>query len=70
MATSALLKNTVSIEEWMVAATFIKYRNTENSWKKLLPATKGSSLQGKIMSCHLTKIFVHLPSVIVAVCLL
>ena len=28
MAARALLKNTVSIEEWMAAATLVKQRNT------------------------------------------
>ena len=28
MVASALLKSTVSIEEWLAATTFVKYRNT------------------------------------------
>ena len=28
MVANSLLKNTVSIEEWMTAATFVKYRNS------------------------------------------
>ena len=66
---SALLKNTVSIEEWLAATTFMKKRNTVLR-KKLFPSIKrrkkcfvtnnyfGS--QPFLMSCYLTKIFVHL----------
>ena len=28
MVANSLLKNTVSIEEWMTAVTFVKYRNS------------------------------------------
>ena len=56
------------------------FREMKKHWKKLLPATKRSNLQGKtffrysyfgshpfLMICYFTKIFVHLP-VIAAVC--
>ena len=45
MAASALLKNTVSIEEWMAAATFMTKKHF--TLKKLFPATKRSNLRGK-----------------------
>ena len=77
MAASALLKNTVSIEEWIAAATFVKQRNAA-AWKKLFPETKRSNLQGKtffmsnyfgphpfLMNFYLTKICVHLPVIAV-----
>ena len=79
MAASALLKNTVSIEE-MDGRYLREIKKHCTLKKKLFPATKRSNLQGKtffrrnyfgshpfLMSCYFTKIFVHLP-VIAAVC--
>ena len=73
MAASVLLKNTVSIEEWIATGTFVKESNTV-PWRKLLPATIRNNLQGKtffrsnysgphpfLMNFYFTKIFVHRP---------
>ena len=44
MSASALLKNTISIEEWMDAT---KETKKHVFWKKLFPAIKHSNLRGK-----------------------
>ena len=46
MVESALLGNSVSIEEWLAATSFVKYRNTALR-KKLFPAINYGNLQGK-----------------------
>ena len=43
MVASALVRNSVSIEEWLAATTFLKYYTL----KKLFPAINYSNLQGK-----------------------
>ena len=77
MVASALLRNSVSIEEWLAATTFVKYCTL----KKLFPAinykekmffrnnysTLDHSLFLWVFTYYFTKIFVHL-SVIAAVC--
>ena len=45
MAASALLKNTVAIEEWLAATIFVKQRNTVLS-EKLFLLIKCSNLGG------------------------
>ena len=46
MVASALLRNSVSIEKWLDATTFVKKRNTV-LWKKLFPSINYSNLQKK-----------------------
>ena len=73
MAASALLKNTVSIEEWLAVATFVKLRNTV-PWKNCSLQLNAVTYKEKhsfrnnyfgsypfLMSCYFNKIFVHLP---------
>ena len=43
MVASALVRNSVSIKEWLAATTFLKYYTL----KKLFPAINYSNLQGK-----------------------
>ena len=80
MATRALLKNDVSIEEWL-AATTLRNKETQYSEKysflRLNPVTYKKKCctrrnnyfgpQSFLMSCYFTKIFVYL-SVISVVC--
>ena len=47
MTASPLLKNTVSIEEWSAATTFVKQRNIQYSEKKLFPSVNRSNLKGE-----------------------
>ena len=47
MVASALLTNSVSIEEWLAATTFVKQGNTVPR-KKLFPAINYSKLQEKM----------------------
>ena len=70
MVASALLRNSVSIEEWLAATTFVKYYTL----KKLFPAinykekmifrsnysTLDHSLSLRVIIYYFTKIFVHL----------
>ena len=62
-------KNTVSIEEWLARTTFMKIRNTVlrkklfpsiKRWKKCFVRNNYFGSQPFLMSCYLTKIFVHL----------
>ena len=41
-----MVASTISIEDWLAATTFVKYRNSV-LWKKLFPDIKYSNLQGK-----------------------
>ena len=47
MVASALLKNTVFIEEWLAATTFVKQRNTV-IWKTLFSSIKSSNYKEKM----------------------
>ena len=47
MTASPLLKNTVSIEEWSAATTFMKQRNIQVLRKKLFPSVNRSNLKGE-----------------------
>ena len=47
MVASALLRNSVSTEQWLAATTFVKKRNTV-LWKKLFPSINYSNLQKKM----------------------
>ena len=46
MVASTLLRNSVSITEWLTATTFLKLRNIV-LWKKLFPTINYIKLQGK-----------------------
>ena len=77
MVASALLRNSVSVEEWLAGTTFLKYC----ALKKICPevtykekmflrnnySTLDHSLFLWIFTYYFTKIFVHL-SIIAAVC--
>ena len=70
MVASALLRNSVLVEEWLTATTFVKYYALKKSLEKMFLRNNYSTLDhifsGK-STYNFTKIFVNL-SIITAVC--
>ena len=75
MVLCALLRNSVSIEEWLAATTFVKHCTL----KKLFPAINYKDKifyrsnyftldHSRVITYYFTNIFVHLSAVIAAVC--